>query len=192
MEVDGSNSDVHDYFRGVGSFDGAMKALKFLKKFEIDVHARLTIHQINLHDIKRTILFLLEDQGIPKISIDLAEYLGGWCYPFVDIKLKPYEHYYAMITINNLFANYHDRIMLSPSLYAEFHEWKENGEHKSYILNKNQNYNYYYSCQPVFTQLFIRSDGAYIPCSKFHWKILGHIKHDSPIDIWNNHPALLS
>lgn len=51
--LDGSNAEIHDYFRGTrGSFDLTMRGIEYLKQLNIPIQINTTISTKNLHDLE--------------------------------------------------------------------------------------------------------------------------------------------
>lgn len=53
FSLDGSNSEIHDYFRGTkGSFDLTMKGIEYLKELQIPIQINTTVSNYNLNDLE--------------------------------------------------------------------------------------------------------------------------------------------
>ncbi|WP_407928650.1 TIGR04053 family radical SAM/SPASM domain-containing protein [Alkalihalobacterium elongatum] len=54
FSLDGSNAEIHDYFRGTnGSFDRTMKGISYLKELNIPIQINTTVSNYNFDDLER-------------------------------------------------------------------------------------------------------------------------------------------
>ncbi|WP_209125242.1 TIGR04053 family radical SAM/SPASM domain-containing protein [Alkalihalobacillus sp. BA299] len=54
FSLDGSNAEIHDYFRGTnGSFDRTMKGISYLKELNIPIQINTTVSTYNIDDLER-------------------------------------------------------------------------------------------------------------------------------------------
>ncbi|OLO26843.1 radical SAM/SPASM domain-containing protein [Alkalihalophilus pseudofirmus] len=54
FSLDGSNAEIHDYFRGTnGSFDRTMKGISYLKELNIPIQINTTVSNYNIDDLER-------------------------------------------------------------------------------------------------------------------------------------------
>ena len=63
FSLDGSNAEIHDYFRGTnGSFDRTMKGISYLKELNIPIQINTTVSNYNIDDLER-ISEVVKDMG---------------------------------------------------------------------------------------------------------------------------------
>ena len=89
ISIDGSRPETHDSARGAGSFDGAVRGIRFLKKHGVRVTTRITLHQGNADDLAATVRMLVEDLGVGTVGTNAAGYLGSCRQRGEDLLLFP-------------------------------------------------------------------------------------------------------
>ncbi len=72
VSIDGSIPTTHDVFRGKGNFKRAINGIKLLRKYNIPVPVRVTIHRQNVTDLDGIAALLLEEIGLPSFSTNSA------------------------------------------------------------------------------------------------------------------------
>ncbi len=96
VSIDGSTSLTHDVCRGDGSFLKAVEGLKKLKRYQIPVAVRVTIHKQNVKDLEEIAKLLLEDLGLSGFSTNAASYMGLCRYNKDEVQLTVEERSSAM------------------------------------------------------------------------------------------------
>jgi SynChlorMet cassette radical SAM/SPASM protein ScmE len=190
ISIDGASPEVHDSFRGDGSFDGAVRGIRTLLRHEVKAAVRVTIHRRNVGDLENIARLLLDELGLPAFSTNSAGYLGSCRLHAEDILLTTAERQQAMETLLRLQARYPGRIQAMAGPLADGNLWRamENARRRN---------------DPPFAEggrltgcgcpnykLAVRADGMIIPCSMLAHLVLGRINRDRLQDVWLNNPAL--
>lgn len=191
VSIDGSNAKVHDSFRGEGSFVKAINGITCLKKYDIPVKVRVTIHRKNVHDLKNIASLLLNDLGLESFSTNSASYMGLCRSNVESIQLTPSERTLAMETLLNLKHKYNGRIKGQAGPIAEGEHWLRMVENQRKDTTPSQHSGSLNGCGGVFSKLAIRSDGVITPCSQMGHFELGRINEVRLVDIWLNHIELI-
>ena len=190
VSIDGSRAEVHDSFRGLGSFDKAVAGIKVLRKHGVPVTVRMTIHRKNVDDIENTARFLLEELGLPSFSTNAASFLGI-CREYADeVQLRPEDRTKAMDTQLRLARKYPGRITATAGPLSEARRWlnmekavKEGWEHP-------EGYGKLVGCGCPTQKMAVRADGIIIPCSHLSQMEMGQINQVDLTEVWQNHPHL--
>ena len=102
VSIDGSKPETHDACRGKGNFNRAMEGIRCLKKNNVPVQVRVTIHRYNVSDLEAIAELLLEEIGLPGFSTNAASFMG-LCRQIVDqVGLSVEDRTLAMETLLKL------------------------------------------------------------------------------------------
>jgi SynChlorMet cassette radical SAM/SPASM protein ScmE len=190
VSIDGSIPITHDSFRGKGNFVRAMNGLKILRKHNISVPVRVTIHRKNVRDLESVAQLLLEEIGLPSFSTNAASFMGACRQNTDQVQLTVEERSLAMETLLKLNKKYNGRISAAAGPLAEGRDWlimeKARREGKDSIPGRG----YLVSCGGPMSKLAIRADGVMVPCNQISHMELGRINQDDLQDVWQNHPVL--
>ena len=119
VSIDGSVPTIHDACSGDGNFRRAVEGIKSLRKCNISVTVRVTIHRHNVTDLESIAKFLLEDIGLPQFSTNAASHFGLCRQNAEQVQLTTRERSLAMETLLRLNKKYHGRIGAAAGPLAE-------------------------------------------------------------------------
>lgn len=190
VSIDGSTADVHDAFRGTGSFDAAVGGVRTLQQFGLPVSVRVTIHRRNVNDLDNIARFILDDLGLPGFSTNSAGSLGVCRQNAAEVLLTPADRLKAMETLLRLNETYNNRISASAGPLAEARHWQEMETARKNGDPPFSNGGRLTGCGGAWSKLAVRADGVYIPCSMLADLIMGCVNKDRLIDVWQNSPVL--
>jgi SynChlorMet cassette radical SAM/SPASM protein ScmE len=190
VSLDGSQPDIHDGFRGKGTFQAAIEAIVLLREYHVPVSVRVTVHRNNVMDLPAVAALLLDELGLESFSTNAAANLGLCRHNRERVQLTVEERNIAMEALVRLAEQYPGRIEASAGPLAEAGKWlqweflRTRGEHGipgGGCLS---------GCNGPFSKLAVRADGVIVPCVQLPSLELGRI-NESPIDrIWQSHPVL--
>jgi SynChlorMet cassette radical SAM/SPASM protein ScmE len=190
ISIDGSVPIIHDAFRGSGNFIKAIEGIERLRKNEVSVSVRVTIHRQNVHDLEDVARLLLEDIGLPSFSTNSAAYLGLCRRNSEQIQLTAEETSLAMETLLRLNQKYKDRVSAQAGPLANAHMWMEmekaRAEKKKIIPGRG----YLTGCGGTMSKMAVRADGVMVPCNQLNHIELGRINEDRLLEVWQNHHEL--
>ena len=190
VSIDGSNAITHDSLRGKGSFQKAISGIEILRKYNINIAVRTTIHKHNVRDLEEIARFLLEDIGLPSFSTNTAAYIGSCRYESDTIQLNIEERSLAMKVILELNKKYNGRISATAGPLAAANHWLKMEQYRKEGKGNIDGRGYLVSCGAVFSKLSIRADGGIVPCNMLSHIELGKINKDNLREVWQNHPEL--
>jgi SynChlorMet cassette radical SAM/SPASM protein ScmE len=190
VSIDGSNAEIHNLSRP-NSFDRAVRGLRLLKAAGFPLTVRVTINRHNVDDLENIAHFLLEEIGLQSFSTNDAAPVGAGCRNASDISLTPHEQVRAMQTISLLMEKYPGRLRADAGpqaiirVHAEMEHARATGEKSS-----RWEMGYLTGCGCVFSRISIMHDGTIVPCHMLPGVVLGNIKSDPMIGVWQNHLLL--
>lgn len=190
VSVDGSCAEIHDSFRGKGSFEKAILGIRTLKRHKVHVSVRVTIHRHNVNDLENIAEFLIEELGLPGFSTNAASFFGSCRHNADDVMLSIPNRQNAMETLLRLSAKYNGRISASAGPLAEARTWGKMEAAKAQGKPKFSNGGRLTGCGCPTNKIAVRADGAIIPCSMLSHMELGRINRDSFPEIWQKSPNL--
>lgn len=191
VSIDGSCAEVHDSFRGKGSFEKAVSGIRVLQAHGVPVAVRVTIHHKNVHDLENIARFLLEDLGLPSFSTNAASYLGLCRDLSDDVSLTVEDRMIAMENLLRLDEKYDGRISAQAGPLADARIWSKMLEQAGKSDPVYGNGGTLSSCGCHNNSLAVRADGVIIPCTLLPMIVLGNISRDPLVDIWLHHPAMV-
>jgi SynChlorMet cassette radical SAM/SPASM protein ScmE len=190
VSIDGSTAEIHDSFRGSGSFERSLRGLRCLLRHGLPTTVRVTVHRRNVHDLDAISRLLLEDLGLPGFSVNSAAHLG-LCRSAADqVQLNADDRSRAMADLLRLQAKYEGRVQATAGPLAEGHMWSRMEEAGSTGQAGLPRGGRLTGCGCVWKKLAVRADGAMLVCGLLPGIVLGWINQDSLIDVWRNHPEL--
>ena len=190
VSVDGSCAEVHDSFRGRGSFEAAIRGVEALRRHGISTAVRMTIHRKNVRDLENTARFLLEDLGLPSFGTNAASYFGSCRRSAEEIQLTTDDRQYAMETLLALTKRYPGRIQAQAGPLAEGRMWRRMEDARQAGAAPFGNGGHLTGCGCTYSKLDVRSDGTLVPCTMLPHLDLGRINQDSLVEVWQNHEHL--
>jgi SynChlorMet cassette radical SAM/SPASM protein ScmE len=190
ISVDGSCAAVHDFCRGPGAFEKAVRGIRTLLRFKVNVAVRVTIHRHNVHDLEAIARFLLDELGLPGFGTNSAGYLGTCRMNADDVMLTVAGRQLAMTTLLRLAEKYPDRISASAGPLSEGRGWPRMEKARTQGAPAFPNGGRLTACGCPSNKISVRADGVIVPCTMLGHVALGRINHDSLAEIWRNSPAL--
>ncbi|MCJ7443228.1 MAG: SynChlorMet cassette radical SAM/SPASM protein ScmE [Methanotrichaceae archaeon] len=190
ISVDGSHPETHDACRGPGSFDGAIRGICMLRKYNIPIAVRVTINRNNCQDLENIAHLLLEELKLSRFSTNSAGALGTCNLSTSDILLEPQERQIAMETLLLLIKKYPRRILAQAGPLAEARTWRLMDEARQKESAPFPNGGRLTACGCVYNTISVRSDGVITPCNLLPHMDLGRINRDSLQNVWQNSPSL--
>ncbi|MEI7450616.1 MAG: SynChlorMet cassette radical SAM/SPASM protein ScmE [Desulfomonile sp.] len=192
ISLDSSIRGEHDACRGEGSWDGAVRGIRILKKNGVNVTVRMTIHRHNYRNIKKTAEFILDDLGLPDFGTNAAGYAGRCRLHTDDVLLTVSERQHAMENILELAEQSNDRIKAAAGPLAEGRAWREMEAARLDGAPAFPNGGRLTSCGSAGYKLAVDADGTIMPCSQLVHIKMGRINRDSFSEIWLNHPEMIA
>tara|TARA_B100000315_G_scaffold231474_1_gene242803 strand:+ start:4623 stop:5723 length:1101 start_codon:yes stop_codon:yes gene_type:complete len=190
VSIDGSGTEPHDSCRGDGNFLKAMAGINNLKKHNVSVAVRITIHKHNVWNLEEVAEFLLDEIGLPGFSTNSASYFGLCAKNAAQVQLTVEERSIAMETLLRLNKKYNGRINGAAGPLAEGKSW---GRMEKARLSKEDclpGRGRLTACGCPMSKIAIRADGAIVPCNMLSHIKLGQINHENLQDVWLNHPEM--
>ncbi len=190
VSLDGASPETHDYCRGDGNFERAMRGIGHLLKNKVPVSVRVTIHKGNVNDLDNVAKLLLEELKLPSFSTNSASYLGLCRQNEGIVQLTPEDRTIAMDSLLRLNRKYKGRIIANAGPLAEAKKWAEMERQRLGGNAASPGGGYLKACGGVFSKIGVRADGVYVPCVLMSHIELGRINKDSLPDVWQNHREL--
>jgi SynChlorMet cassette radical SAM/SPASM protein ScmE len=190
ISVDGKDAHTNDPFRGNGSFDGALKGIEVLKNHEIPVSVSMTAHKKNVNLLDSIIIFFLEQLKLFRVYTGNVALFGLARKNASTVTLDSMERSTAMEALVDLKKIYGNRLSDKTGPLAKVKYWlsleqlcKQDGEKIPHCGRLS-------ACENFFQSVSVRSDGAIIPCNFMPDIVLGDIKNQNFIDVWQNSSEL--
>ena len=190
VSIDGSIPITHDAFRGEGNFLRALQGIHNLRKHDVPVTVRVTIHRQNVHDLEGIAKLLLEEIALPGFSTNSASYFGLCRKNAEQVQLTPQERSLAMETLLKLNLRYDGRISANAGPLAEARGWLQMERARQEEKERIPGGGYLTGCGGPMSKLAVRADGIMIPCCQIPHIELGRINVDNLQEVWQDHPAL--
>ena len=190
ISVDGSRPEVHDICRGGGSFEGAIRGIRILRRHGIPITVRVTIHHYNVLDLENITHLLLDELGLPGFSVNSAGYLGSCQKSFKELLLTTSDREAAMETLLCLTEIYEGRISAMAGPLAEARRWIRMEDALSEGAPPFADGGFLTGCGCPSNKIAVRADGAIIPCCMLAHLKLGRINYDSLEKLWQKSPIL--
>lgn len=190
VSIDGSVPGSHDACRGEGNFVRALEGIERLKKNNVSVGVRVTIHRKNVSELEAIAKLLLEDLGLSGFSTNSASHMGLCRKNAEMVQLNPDERFTAMKILLELNKKYGGRISASAGPLAEAKMWLEMEAARKNGAAGLPGKGHLTSCGGVRQKLAVRADGVIVPCSNLSHIELGRINRDDLGRVWREHPEL--
>ena len=188
ISLDGGTPEVHDIFRGKGTFQKAVGGIKLLQRYGLPIDLRLTVHHMNVGCLEQAAEFILENLELPFFSTNSAGYLGSCKIHSSDILLTTEDRILAMKTLEDLSQKYPGRINATAGPLSDARLWRRMIEARK--TQKPAYAGHLSACGCMFSKLSVLSDGTIVPCNLLPHFHLGKINQDSLQDIWLNSKKL--
>ncbi len=188
VSIDGSTARTHEKHRGEGTFSRAVAGVEILKKHNVDVSVRVTIHRENFRDLPDIARFLLDDIGLAGFSTNAASHFGLCRQHATIVQLDAATRSEAMALLVELERRYPGRISASAGPLAEVGMWANMAaESKAGV---SQSCGSLSACSGPLDTLAVRADGIMVPCIQLSHITLGRINRDDMQTVWRTHPEL--
>jgi SynChlorMet cassette radical SAM/SPASM protein ScmE len=184
ISIDGSRPAIHDACRGHGSWKGAVRGIRTLKRHNVPMCARVTIHRYNVQDLEEIARLLLEDLELDSFGTNAAGYLGVCRSNSRDVLLAVDQRQQAMETLLRLDEKYPGRIMAEAGPLAEARMWHQMQQAKAESAPASADGGRLTGCGCTGSQIAIRADGTMVPCFMLPQIELGRINRDSLAEVW--------
>lgn len=178
VSIDGSCPEVHDWQRGVGSFEMSMRAIAAMKKAGLAVKIKAIINSRNCGDIENMIKMAM-DMGLRGMDFGDAVACGNASEFRKEMLLDGAAHRDIMETLFALKVRYPGFFIGGTlgqklEMLAEFYE-KGPGKGTRGTFS---------TCSAGHNALSIRSDGKVVPCSELWTYICGDVRKEKLTYIW--------
>ncbi len=190
VSIDSSIPTTHDVFRGEGSFHKAMEGIDHLRKHNVSVSVRVTIHRENVNDLEGIARLLLEDLGLPSFSTNSASFLGLCRKNTEEVQLTVSQRTLATKTLLALNKKYNGRIGATAGPLAEAKHWLIMEEARSKGKDRISGGGYLTGCGGPMDHMAVRADGIMVPCNQLSHIELGRINRDDLKEVWQNHSEM--
>jgi SynChlorMet cassette radical SAM/SPASM protein ScmE len=192
VSIDGANADLHDKFRGKGSFDKALKGLQTLLKNDVGATARVTLNKYNYHSFSETAKLLLEDLKLSSFSTNSVCYFGLSRENNDSMAMNAKEFSEAMRIIEETQKKYPNQIgaQAGPQACTEMWEQIEKAVNGDESAIQESRCGFLGSCGCVWSGMAVRADGIMVPCSQLTQMEMGRINHDGLREAWLNSPVI--
>lgn len=190
VSIDGSIPMTHDVFRGEGNFIKAIRGIERLKKYDLPVSVRVTIHRRNVRDLDGIAKLLLEDIGLGGFSTNSASHMGLCRQNAEMVQLTTQERSLAMEALLRLNKKYSNRISAAAGPLAEARGWLEMEQARREGKEVLSGGGCLSGCGGPMQTIAVRADGVMVPCIQMSHMSLGRINEDDLKEIWQNHPEL--
>lgn len=192
ISLDSAIPEEHDACRGKGSWEGAVRGIRILKRKSVNVNVRMTIHRHNYLNIERTAAFILEDLGLPEFGTNVAGYIGKCRLHADEILLTLNERQYIMEKLLGLAVQYKGLINAAAGPLAEGRMWRKMETARLEEAPVFPNGGRLTACGCTASKLAVDADGSIIPCAQLAHIKMGSINKDSLSEIWLSHPEMVA
>ena len=190
ISIDGSIPITHDACRGEGNFLKAMEGIKLLKKHQVSVSVRVTIHKNNVRDLENVARLLLEEIGLPGFSTNAASHMGLCMRNEEQVQLTPEERSIAMESLLNLNKRYNGRISATAGPLAEAGQWLRMEEARKEGRQSLPGRGSLTGCGCASQKIAVRADGVIVPCLLLSHIELGRVNKDDIDEVWQRHSKI--
>jgi SynChlorMet cassette radical SAM/SPASM protein ScmE len=190
VSVDGARPETHDICRGKGSFEGAIKGIHILRRHDIPITVRVTIHHYNVFDLENIAHLLLDELALPGFSVNSAGYIGSCRKGSRELLLTTRDREAAMEMLLSLSESYEGRISAAAGPLAEAWLWRRMEDALSEGAKQFSAGGYLTGCGCPYSRIAVRADGAIIPCSMLAHLELGRVNRDFLAEVWQQNPIL--
>jgi len=189
VSLDGSKSEIHDVFRGNGSFKRTMEGIEILKNANINIEIATLLNRYNVKDIENIVQLVLEGYNIPRIGIVAAQPIGLGYINKEMVKINIEQKSIAMKVLTELKKGYNDRIYGGHGPLYDSYDWKEMIK-TAYDSKYREGGGYLSGCTGIFYRIAIRSDGIIVPCLQLSHLVLGKFSEIKLLELWKYNSLL--
>ncbi len=184
VSIDGSRPEVHDWQRGGGSFEKAMKGVRHLIDNSVPVKLKAVINARNYTDIEDMIK-LAKGLGMGGMDFGDAVECGRAAVFAGDMKFEGKVYRRIMEDLFH-FREKYPGFVIGGTLGQKM-EMLEDFYRKGPGKGERGTFS---TCPAGQTMLSIRSDGKVVPCSSFWTLVCGDARKNTLKDIWDNSDVL--
>jgi SynChlorMet cassette radical SAM/SPASM protein ScmE len=188
VSLDGASPATHDLLRGDGAFDKAVRGIKLLLQFGVEVCVYCTVTRLNFTDI-RAVAELLKEIGISDIKFNYLLYEGRGLKFQEELELTAKERKQTIEELKEIRKDF-------PHISGTFFEMDEIFEGIRTIKSEDlRNYDpakhFLNGCGALKRECAIRPDGWATPCDRLP-EIKAENILDTPLDvIWRESKTFL-
>jgi len=180
VSLDGASADVHDPFRGQGSFDKTLAGIQNLITEKCNVLISTTVTQCNYRDLENIVL-LGKKLGATGVRFNEVVYVGNAACFNKKLVMTPQEKFGLLDKIKELRNKFGGFLSGSIIQIADIMDEIKNNCKEELPLRIN-------SCGAATVKCTIRPDGWVTPCDVI-WDITaGNLRETSLYEIWHNSP----
>jgi radical SAM protein with 4Fe4S-binding SPASM domain len=199
ISIDSARREVHDAFRGLGTFDKAVNAVTYCVEEGIPLVGIATTLTTKNEAIDETLEFAKELGANQVVFLNYVPTRGAKGNPELD--LDPYEREKAIKRILETQKNYmcFKRVTILQATYAarisnEMAREKGSGLKQIGFIDVDEPqmsrlFNFMGGCGAARTMAAMTPNGDITPCTLLPLK-LGNVREDKFIDVWTNSPVL--
>ena len=178
VSLDGSCSEVHDPFRGKGSFKKTIEGIKNLIDKKCNVLMSSIVTHFNHKDVEN-IALLGKQIRVDKVRFNDVQYVGNAACYHESLVMTPSEKFELLNTVKKLKDRFNGFVIGSVTqIYDIMNEIS--GKPKETFPLK------IYSCGAATRKCAIRPDGHVTPCEVLWEESAGDLKKESLYNIWHN------
>ncbi|MBN1492834.1 MAG: radical SAM protein [Candidatus Omnitrophica bacterium] len=183
ISIDGSCAEVHDAFRGQGSFDKVIRGIEEIKRIKRGITLSAILTKFNYHDIENMYKLSCE-LGINSIRFNNVCYVGNAACYSDQILMTPAETFQSLDVVRELNKKYKNAITGSVMTQVEIlDKLREAPPTFEFPLMVSP-------CGAAMKQCAIRPDGKVVPCEIIWDCVAGDLYETSLKDIWLNSPVM--
>jgi radical SAM protein with 4Fe4S-binding SPASM domain len=183
VSLDGSCPEVHDAFRGAGSWEQAVRGIEEISRIKKPVLLSAILTRFNYRDINNMVEFA-RSIGFQNVRYNNVGYVGSATCFSDEIRMSPAETFEALSTVRELNKKYPGCITGSVAQQVDIlDDLKERHTTTKFPLQVNP-------CGAAVDRITIRPDGKVAPCEIIWECVAGDLYEQSLKDIWDNSPLL--
>jgi SynChlorMet cassette radical SAM/SPASM protein ScmE len=182
VSLDGSNSDVHDSYRGKGSFIKAVNGIKFLLEKKCSVVISTTVTRKNFKDVGN-IVSLGQKLGAGSVRFNDVTYVGNAACFNKELIMTPKEKFELLDNMIKLKAEFGEFVRGTLFEIIDIMQKMKTKPREQFPLKVT-------SCGAATLKCAIRPDGFVTPC-EIIWDVkAGNLREKSLEDIWHHSEVL--
>ncbi|MDP2924681.1 MAG: radical SAM protein [Candidatus Omnitrophota bacterium] len=178
VSLDGSCAEVHDPFRGAGSFKKAVEGIQNLIARKCNVLISAVVTRFNYNDLENIVL-LGSKLGAYRVMFNDVVYIGNAACYRTSLLMTTKEKFKLLDDVRALKDRFGDFMTGSVVQTCNVIEEIKHNQKETLPLKVN-------SCGAAVSKCAIRPDGYVTPC-EIIWNVkAGNLKEKSLYDIWHN------
>ncbi|MCP3898110.1 MAG: SynChlorMet cassette radical SAM/SPASM protein ScmE [Desulfobacteraceae bacterium] len=190
ISIDGHCALIHESCRGENSFENAITGIENLRRYNVPIGIRVTIHQGNVEYLEEIAQFIIEELKFLGFSTNAAMYMGLMRENIDTVQLNTEQYSYAMQTLVDLNKKYNNKINATAGPLADAYYFLEMDRAFKKKAPSFQGCGKLNSCGCANSVIAVRADGVIVPCNQIDGYELGRINKDDLKEIWQNDKKL--